>query len=80
MASDIAIQAQEILRTRANLNQLYVRHTKQTLEKIERVMDRDTFMDPTQAMEFGVIDEVLSNRGHDAELSTAKEENVGGDS
>jgi ATP-dependent Clp protease, protease subunit len=70
MASDIAIQATEILRTRANLNRLYVHHTQNTLEEIERVMDRDTFMDPQQAMAFGVIDQVLSNRGHDPESST----------
>lgn len=62
MASDISIQAQEILRTRANLNQLYVHHTGQDLAEIERVMDRDTFMDVTTAKEFGVIDRVLDKR------------------
>lgn len=62
MASDIEIQAREILRTRANLNQLYVHHTGQELEAIEKVMDRDTFMDVNQAVEFGVIDEVLTKR------------------
>lgn len=55
-------QAREILRTRANLNQLYVHHTGRELEEIERVMDRDTFMDVTQAVEFGVIDEILAKR------------------
>lgn len=62
MASDIEIQAKEILRTRANLNQLYMHHTGQELEKIEKVMDRDTFMDVKQAVDFGVIDEVLTKR------------------
>lgn len=62
MASDIDIQAREILRTRANLNQLYVKHTKQDLEKIERVMERDFFMDVGQAVEFGVIDSILEKR------------------
>ena len=62
MASDIQIQANEILRTRANLNQLYVQHTGQNLEDIERVMDRDTFMDAEQAVEFGVIDKILTKR------------------
>ncbi|KAL7545627.1 hypothetical protein ACHAWF_008980 [Thalassiosira exigua] len=62
MAADIEIQAREILRTRANLNQLYVHHTGRELEEIERVMDRDTFMDVKQAVEFGVIDEVLTKR------------------
>ena len=62
MASDIDIQAREILRTRANLNQLYVKHTKQDLERIESVMERDFFMDVEQAVEFGVIDNVLEKR------------------
>ena len=62
MASDIDIQAKEILRTRANLNNLYVHHTGQDLEKIENVMDRDFFMDVNQAIEFGVIDKILDKR------------------
>jgi len=62
MASDIEIQAKEILRTRSNLNNLYVHHTGQDLEEVERVMDRDTFMSVQQAIEFGVIDEVLTKR------------------
>ena len=45
MAADIDIQAREILRTRANLNRIMAEHTKQPLEEIERVMDRDFFMD-----------------------------------
>ena len=61
-ASDIEIQAKEILRTRAALNGLYVHHTGQTLSEIERVMDRDTFLDPQQALEFGVIDKILEKR------------------
>ena len=62
MASDIEIQAREILRTRERLNNLYHYHTGQSLEDIERVMDRDTFMDVDQAMDFGVIDKVLQKR------------------
>lgn len=62
MASDIDIQAREILRTRANLNNLYAHHTGQELEAIEKVMDRDTFMGVEQAVEFGVVDEVLTKR------------------
>jgi len=62
MASDIEIQAKEILRTRANLNLIYQKHTGQKLEDIERVMDRDTFMDVPQAIAFGVIDAVLDKR------------------
>ena len=65
MASDIEIQAREILRTRERLNQLYVHHTKQPLDVIERVMDRDHFMDVQQAAEFGIIDKVLDKRTRD---------------
>jgi len=65
MAADIDIQAKEILRTRARLNQLYVNHTGQPIEEIERVMDRDFFMDVNQAIEFGVIDKVLDKRTRD---------------
>ena len=61
-AADIEIQAREILRMRASLNQLYVHHTGRALEEIEKVMDRDTFMDVDQAVAFGVIDEVLNKR------------------
>ena len=67
MASDIKIQAEEILRTRARLNDLYLKHCKKpTLQEIEKVMERDTFMSVEQAMEFGVIDAVLSKRKHEA--------------
>lgn len=62
MASDIDIQAKEILRTRAMLNDLYVQHTGKPLDVIERVMDRDYFMGVEQAIEFGVIDQVLDKR------------------
>jgi len=62
MASDIDIQAKEILRTRASLNKLYEFHTGQDLERIENVMERDFFMDVEQAIEFGVIDKVLNKR------------------
>lgn len=61
-AADIEIQAREIIRMRAMLNQLYVNHTGRDLEEVEKVMDRDTFMDVEQAVEFGVIDEVLNKR------------------
>lgn len=62
MASDIQIRANEILRTRSRLNNLYVYHTGQTLESIEAVMDRDTFMDTVQAMDYGIIDKILYQR------------------
>jgi ATP-dependent Clp protease protease subunit len=60
------------LRTRSNLNQLYVHHTGRELEEIERVMDRDTFMDVNQAVDFGVIDEILAKRPLPGEEDTSK--------
>lgn len=61
-AADIEIAAKEILRTRENLNNLYVHHTGKSLSEIEVVMDRDTFMSPQQALDFGVIDVVIDKR------------------
>lgn len=68
VAADIDIQAKEILRMRESLNQLYVHHTGQPLEEIERVMDRDTFMGVDQAVNFGVIDKVLKKRVVEKEI------------
>jgi ATP-dependent Clp protease, protease subunit len=62
MASDIAIAAEEILKTRERLNQLYSEHTGSALSKVERVMDRDTWFDAQQAKEFGVIDGIIEKR------------------
>jgi ATP-dependent Clp protease protease subunit len=61
-ASDIAIQAQEILKTRKRLNELYAHHTGKSEEEIEKAMERDTFMTPEQAKDFGLIDEVVKQR------------------
>ncbi|KAL5721494.1 endopeptidase Clp [Ranunculus cassubicifolius] len=61
-ASDIAIQAKEILKIREKLNLIYVKHTGKELEMIEKSMDRDMFMDPYEAKEFGLIDEVIEQR------------------
>ena len=72
MASDIDIQAREMLRTRANLNRLFVEHTGQPLTEIERVMDRDFFMNVHQALEFGVIDQILDKRHEDNEDGSPK--------
>ncbi|HEV2540304.1 MAG TPA: ATP-dependent Clp endopeptidase proteolytic subunit ClpP [Frateuria sp.] len=62
-ATDIEIQAREILYIRQRLNQLYVDHTGQPLEKIERDMERDRFMNPIEARDYGLIDQVLDRRG-----------------
>ncbi len=62
MAADIEIAAQEILKLRQRLNEIYVKHTGQKLEVIEKAMDRDKFMSPDEAKEFGLIDNVVSAR------------------
>ncbi|MBT1443202.1 ATP-dependent Clp endopeptidase proteolytic subunit ClpP [Shewanella sp. JM162201] len=61
-ASDIAIHAQEILGIKHKLNQMLAHHTGQPLEVIERDTDRDNFMSATAAVEYGLIDSVLTNR------------------
>jgi len=61
-ASDIEIHAREILRTRQRLNEIYVKHTGQDIKKIEESMERDKFMSPLEAKEFGLIDEVVTER------------------
>ena len=64
-ASDIAIVAKEILKTRAKLNDIYVHHTKQPLADVEKVMDRDSYFTAQEAMDFGVVDEVVHPRTKD---------------
>jgi ATP-dependent Clp protease protease subunit len=66
-ASDIEIHAREILRTRERLNQIYVDHTGQKLKTIETAMERDKFMSPEEAKEFGLIDEVVNKRPEGAD-------------
>jgi len=61
-AADIEIQAREILALRRRLDELFSRHTGQSVERIEAAMERDTFMTPYEAKEFGVIDEVVVSR------------------
>ncbi|MDQ7250879.1 ATP-dependent Clp endopeptidase proteolytic subunit ClpP [Dongia sedimenti] len=61
-AADIEIHAREILKTRDRLNKIYQKHTGQELSKIETAMDRDRFMTPEEAKEFGLIDEVVFER------------------
>ncbi|NLW17460.1 MAG: ATP-dependent Clp endopeptidase proteolytic subunit ClpP [Firmicutes bacterium] len=61
-ATDIEIQAKEILRLRQKLNQIYVEHTGQPLERIARDVDRDFWLDAEAAKEYGIVDEVLKHR------------------
>lgn len=60
-ASDIAIQAQEILRLRTSLNGILSKHTGQDLERIQNDTDRDIYMSAAEAVEYGLIDQVLDN-------------------
>jgi ATP-dependent Clp protease, protease subunit len=58
-ATDIDIQAREILRIRASMNEIMAKHTSQPIEKIERDMERDFWMNAQQAHEYGVLDEII---------------------
>jgi ATP-dependent Clp protease protease subunit len=61
-ASDIHIQAQEILKIRVRLNEILARHTGQTVEKIALDSERDNFMSPTEAIAYGLVDKLLDKR------------------
>ena len=61
-ATDLEIHAREVLRQREELNNIMARHTGQNLRKIEKDMDRDLFMSPAEAVEYGLIDEVIVSR------------------
>ena len=61
-AADIEIQAREILTLRRRLNEIYVRHTGQPIEAIERKLERDTYMSAEESRDFGLVDEVVENR------------------
>jgi len=61
-ATDIEIQAREILALRRRLNQIYVKHTGQPLEEIEKKLERDSYMSAEEAKAFGLIDQVVEER------------------
>jgi ATP-dependent Clp protease, protease subunit len=67
MASDIQIQANEILRIRKRMNDLYAKYTGKALKDIEKAMDRDTFLEADEAKTFGLVDEVFDKRPAAAE-------------
>ena len=66
-ATDIDIHAQEILKIRARLNELLAHHTGQSVEQLAKDTDRDNFMGPSQAQEYGLIDRVLDSRASDTD-------------
>jgi ATP-dependent Clp protease protease subunit len=70
-ATDIEIQAREILSLRKRLNEIYVKHTGQPVEAIEAALERDKFMNPDEAKTFGIIDEVVVTRPPRPEESKA---------
>jgi len=69
-ATDIEIQAREILTLRKRLNEIYVRHTGQAIEAIENKLERDSYLSAQEARDFGLVDEVVENRPKPAEEST----------
>ncbi|MBM3528741.1 MAG: ATP-dependent Clp protease proteolytic subunit [Alphaproteobacteria bacterium] len=64
-ATDIMLHAQEILNLKKRLNEIYVKHTGQPIKKIEDALERDTFMTPEAAKDFGLIDKVIDKRPED---------------
>jgi ATP-dependent Clp protease protease subunit len=62
-ATDIEIHAREILKTREQLNKIYADRTGQSLEKISSDMERDFYMSPSEALDYGLIDKVIEKRG-----------------
>jgi ATP-dependent Clp protease, protease subunit len=68
-ATDIAIQAKEILRMRENLNQILTKHTLQPKEKIQEDIERDFIMTPERAKAYGIIDSIIVTRKKDGDIS-----------
>lgn len=60
--SDIEIHAQELLRTKRKLTDIYVKHTGKDFEDLTRAMDRDKYMSPSEAKEFGLVDQIVEHR------------------
>ena len=73
LATDIEIQAKEILSLRKRLNEIYVKHTGQKVEKIELALERDNFMSAEDAKKFGIVDHVIENRSSMPKIEPDKE-------
>ena len=61
-ASDIEIHAKEIINLRSRLNEIYEKHSGKSIKQIEKIMERDTFMSPKEALDMGLIDEIVEKR------------------
>jgi ATP-dependent Clp protease protease subunit len=72
MATDILISARHIERTRERLYQMYVKHSGQDYDTVQRALDRDTWMTPEEALEWGHIDEIVENRGKQEDKDAPK--------
>ena len=70
-ATDILIHAEEISKVKKQLNKIYAKHTGKPLEEIEKSMERDKFMSATEALEFGIIDKILTNPDSDMQNKKA---------
>ena len=70
MATDMEIQIEDMRKTKRLLNEIYVKHTGQTYETIERTLDRDKYMSAVEARDFGLIDHVYEKR-HDGDSAAA---------
>ena len=60
--TDIEIQSKEIIKTKKRLNEIYANHTGKNIDDVERVMERDKFFSPNEAIKFGLIDKIVENR------------------
>ncbi len=60
--TDIEIQTNEIIKTKKRLNEIYMKHTGKTIKEIEKIMERDSYFSPNEAIKFGLIDKVIENR------------------
>ncbi len=69
-ASDIEIQAREILYLRAKMNELMAKHTGRPVEQVERDVDRDRFMSAEEAKEYGIVDTIVQHRGEVVDASS----------
>ena len=64
-ASDIERHAEDIIKTKRRLNEIYAKHTGRSYEEVEEKLDRDTFMTPEEAKEWGLVDHVIERRAED---------------